>query len=53
MGGTLSSPPVRFMIDIRMMDAHTSTELKLRGFEEPGGEAGGTMLNIAGLPVEI
>lgn len=30
-------------------NAHTATELKLRGFEEPGREAGGTMLNIAGM----
>lgn len=30
-------------------NAHTATELKLRGFEEPGGEAGGTMLNITGM----
>lgn len=30
-------------------NAHTATELKLRGFEESGGEAGGTMLNITGM----
>ena len=29
-------------------NAHTATELKLRGFEEPGREAGGAMLNITG-----
>ena len=30
-------------------NAHTATELKLRGFEEPGREAGGAMLNITGM----
>jgi len=30
-------------------NAHTATELKLRGFEEPGGEAGGAMLNVTGM----
>jgi len=30
-------------------NAHTATELKLRGFEEPGRETGGTMLNITGM----
>lgn len=29
--------------------AHTATKLKLRGFEKPGREAGGTMLNITGM----
>ena len=27
-------------------NAHTATELKLRGLEEPGRKAGGTMLDI-------
>ena len=30
-------------------NAHPTTELELRGFEEPGGEAVGTMLNLTGM----
>lgn len=30
-------------------EAHTATELKLQGLEEPGREAGGAMLNITGM----
>ena len=30
-------------------NAHTAAELKLRGLEEPGREAGETMLNITGM----